>query len=90
MDAAVGELDKKVTLSGAFADEWPQVRERWLRCRKMMESSQKRAEEAQGKWRSFENDVTTVEEAVKMLTSQLVQAIENMKNGIKDVSLKDV
>ncbi|OQR72974.1 dystrophin-like [Tropilaelaps mercedesae] len=88
MDAAVEELDKQVALSGVFTEEWPQVRERWLRCRKMMASTHKRAEEAMDKWRSFEADVKEKHEAVKKLLTQLVHAIENVKSGVKDNSLE--
>lgn len=88
MDAAAGELDKKIALSGLFTVEWSQARERWLRCRKMMESTQRRAEDAREKWQSFETDITDKREAVKKLLEQLVQALDNAKNGVKDVSNK--
>lgn len=90
MDAAVEEIEKKVSLSGVFAEDWPQVRDRWLRCRKMMESAQRRAEEAQAKWCCFENDIAAGQETVKKLLAQLIQAIENMKNGVKDVSFIEI
>ncbi|XP_022701395.1 dystrophin-like isoform X1 [Varroa jacobsoni] len=88
MDAAAGELDKKIALSGLFTVEWSQARERWLRCRKMMESTQRRAEDAREKWQSFETDITDKREAVKKLLEQLVQALDNAKNGVKDNSLE--
>lgn len=86
MKAAVEDLDQRVATVSVFRDKWLQIFEAWSRCRKQIEPTQKRIGVAIEKWRHFDSEVSRKEEDVKGLTSQLEQAVINLKNGVKDVS----